>query len=67
MLLDPLEKDNDEIEYEESTDEESTSDQSDDEIDLDITTNQIDQSTTFLFGRTSRYGRAVRFNSWLIF
>ena len=63
----PLEEDDDKKEYEENTDEESTSDQSDDEIDLDITTNQIDQSTTFLLGRTSRYGRAVRFNSRLLF
>ena len=62
------EEDDDEIEYEyydESTDEEgSASENSDDENGSgNVMSNEIDKSATFHLGRTTRYRRAVRFNS----
>ena len=64
------EEGDDETEYDESTDEEgAASEKSDDETDCGERhmSNEIDKSATFLLGRTNRYGRAVRFNSHLLF
>ena len=59
----------DEIEYDESTDEEgSASEKSDDENDSgNVMSNEIDKSATFLLGKITRYERAVRFSSRLLF
>ena len=56
------EEDDEEIEYNKAS--EKSNDENDSE---NVMSNQIDKSATFLLRRTARYGRAVRFNSRLLF
>ena len=62
------EEDAEETEYGESTDEEGSASEKSDENDSgNVMTNETDKSATFLLGRITQYGRAVRFNSCLLF